>query len=138
MSYQMWALLSALFAGLTALLAKKGVEDVPPNLAVAVRVAVVLAFASVIAVATRQTKLSEMPGRAWLFLTLSGFATGASWLCYFQALRLGPISKVAPVDKLSFVIAMLLGFFVLGEKPSTNLLLGGALIVSGVLLTLRP
>jgi transporter family protein len=137
LSFQGWALLSALFAGLTAILAKKGVENVPSNLAVAVRVAVVLAFACAIAVATRQNKLSSLNSRAWLFLVLSGIATGASWLCYFRALQLGPVSKVAPIDKLSFVIAMTLGFLLLGERPSANLLYGAILIVIGVLLTLR-
>jgi len=135
--YQIWALLSAVFAGLTAVLAKKGVEGVPSNLAVAVRVAVVLAFAVAIAVATRQTKLDQISSRTWLFLTLSGIATGASWLCYFRALQLGPVSKVAPIDKLSFICAMLLGFFFLGEKPNANLIYGAVLVVIGVLLTLR-
>lgn len=137
MTFQGWALLSALFAGLTAILAKKGIEGVPTNLAVAIRVAVVLAFAAAIAMMTKQTKLGAVTPKAWLFLTLSGIATGASWLCYFRALSLGPVSKVAPVDKLSFVIAMALGVLLLGEKPSFNLILGGALIVCGVLLTLR-
>jgi transporter family protein len=100
-------------------------------------VAVVLAFACAIAIATRQNKLSSLNSRAWLFLVLSGIATGASWLCYFRALQLGPVSKVAPIDKLSFVIAMTLGFLLLGERPSANLLYGAILIVIGVLLTLR-
>lgn len=137
MSFQSWALLSALFAGLTAILAKKGVEGIPPNLAVAVRVAVVLIFASAIAYVTKQTKLSGISQKAWIFLILSGIATGASWLCYFRALQLGPVSKVAPIDKLSFVIAMTLGVLLLGEKPSSNLILGGVLIAIGVLVTLR-
>ena len=136
-SFRIWALLSAIFAGLTAILAKKGVEGVPSNLAVAIRVAVVLVFATVIAVATRQTKMSGLSSKTWLFLILSGIATGASWLCYFKALQLGPVSKVAPIDKLSFVLAMALGILVLGEKPSPNLLIGAGLIVTGVLFTLR-
>ena len=90
-SYYVWAVLSAAFAGITAILAKKGVSDVPPNLAVAIRVVVVMVFAVGIAVATRQTKLSEVDGRAWQFLVLSGIATGLSWLCYFRALSLGPV-----------------------------------------------
>jgi len=137
MGYQAWAILSALFAGLTALLAKKGVEDVPSNLAVAVRVTVVVVFAWLIAVATKQLQVSAINARAWSFLAASGLATGISWLCYFNALKLGPVSKVAPIDKLSFVIAMVFGFLVLGEKPTPNLIGGAALIVVGVLLTLK-
>jgi transporter family protein len=137
MKYQAWALLSAFFAGLTALLAKKGVEHVPSNLAVAVRVTVVLVFATAIALATGQTRLSQIDRRAWAFLVLSGIATGASWLCYFHALKLGPVSRVAPIDKLSFVIAVALGVVLLGERPSANLIAGAALICVGVLVTLR-
>jgi len=137
MSYQIWALLSALFAGLTAVLAKKGVENVPSNLAVAVRVAVVLVFAVCIAMATKQTKISTITPKGWAFLTLSGIATGASWLCYFRAIQLGPVSRVAPIDKLSFVIAVAIGIVILGERPSWNIIGGAVLIVCGVLLTLR-
>jgi transporter family protein len=137
MDFRVWALLSATFAGLTAILAKKGVEGVPTNLALAARVVVVLIFAVMIAVATKETRLSQLTTRNWIFLTLSGIATGASWLCYFRALQLGPVSKVAPIDKLSFVLAMVLGFLVLKEKVTLNLGLGAAMIVVGVLVTLR-
>ena len=137
MSYQIWALLSALFAGITAVLAKKGVEDVPSNLAVAVRVAVVLLFAITIAMVTKQTKLGAITTKGWMFLTASGIATGASWLCYFKAIQLGPVSRVAPIDKLSFVIAVTIGILLLGERPSWNVIGGAALIVCGVLITLR-
>lgn len=137
MNFQVWALLSAFFAGITAVLAKKGVEDVPSNLAVAVRVAVVVVFAAVIAVATRQTKISEITPKGWAFLVASGIATGASWLCYFKALQLGPVSRVAPIDKLSFVLAILFGVLFLRERPGPNLIAGAALIVAGVLVTLR-
>jgi transporter family protein len=136
-SYYVWAILSAVFAGITAVLAKKGVSEVPPNLAVAIRVVVVMVFAVGIAVVTRQTKLSEVDGKAWQFLVLSGIATGLSWLCYFRALSLGPVSRVAPIDKLSFVIAMVLGIFFLKEKVTPSLVGGATLIVAGVLLTLR-
>lgn len=136
-SYVFWALLSAGFAGLTALLGKKGIEGVPSNLAVAVRLIVVLVFAVGIALATKQTNFSVLNNRALWFLSLSGLATGASWLCYFRALQLGPVSRVAPIDKLSFVLAMALGIVFLKEKPSANLLGGAALIVAGVLLTLK-
>ena len=137
-SFVFWALLSALFAGMTAILAKKGVQDVPSNLAMTIRVAVVLVFAASIAFATGQTGVKEINGKTWLFLTLSGIETGASWLCYFRALQLGPVTKVAPIDKLSFVLAMILGVVVLHEKPNVNVVLGGILVVAGVLLTLKP
>ena len=137
MSFYGWALLSALFAGMTAVLAKQGVENVPSNLAVAVRIVVILVFAVTIAVVTNQTQLSVITPRGWLFLTLSGIATGASWLCYFHALKLGPVSRVAPIDKLSFVIAMILGFVFLREKPTAPVVGGAILVVCGVLLTLK-
>lgn len=136
-NYIVWALLSALFAGLTAVLAKKGVESVPPNLAVAVRVVVVLALAIAIALASRQTNLAEIDGRAWWFLVASGVATGLSWVCYFRALSLGPVSAIAPIDKLSFAFAMVLGFVLLKEKVTPQLIVGSALIVVGVMVTLK-
>ncbi len=134
-AYYLWALLSALFAGLTAILAKKGIESVPSNLAMAVRVAVVLVLAAAVAIASKQTKLAEIDGKAWVFLCLSGLATGASWLCYFKALALGPVSAVAPIDKLSFVIAMILGILIFKEQLTWNIGVGGALILVGVLVT---
>jgi transporter family protein len=137
MGYMVWALLSALFGGLTALWAKKGVEGVPPNLAVAIRVVIVLIFAWGVAFGTHQVQMDSVKGRAWWYLVASGLATGASWLCYFRALASGPVSRVAPIDKLSFVIAMTLGFVFLKEKPTPNVVGGAALIVAGVLLTLR-
>lgn len=136
MDFRIWALFSALAAGVTAVLAKKGVEDVPPNLAVAVRVVVVLIFAVAIAIATKQTGVGAIDKKAWIFLVLSGIATGVSWLCYFRALSLGPVAKVAPIDKLSFVIAMILGIIFLKEKVGWRTAAGAALIVVGVLLTL--
>lgn len=134
--YQVWALMSALFAGITAVLAKKGVEQVPPNLAVAVRVMVILFFAVAIAVSTRQTRLDQITPPAWGFLAVSGVTTGLSWLCYFHALSLGPVSKIAPIDKLSFVVAIVLGLVFLGEKVNWRLGTGAALVVVGVLVTL--
>jgi transporter family protein len=136
MDYRLWALVSAVFAALTAILAKKGVEGVPTNLALAVRVVVIVVFAVAIAVATKETNLGQLSPRNWIFLSLSAVATGASWLCYFRALQLGPVSGVAPIDKLSFVLAMILGFVVLKEKVTWSLVAGAGLIVSGVLLTL--
>jgi transporter family protein len=135
--YRIWALLSAFFAALTAVLAKKGVEGVPSNLALAVRVCVVLLFSVAIVVATRELRLGELTTKNWTFLTLSGLGTGLSWLCYFRALQLGPVSRVAPIDKLSFVLAMALGFVFLREKVTWNVSLGAGIIVVGVLLTLK-
>lgn len=136
MDYRIWALLSAVAAGATALLAKKGVENVPTNLALAIRVAFILVISVGIAVATRQTDMGSLSRKTWLFLFLSAVATGLSWLFYFRALKDGPISKVAPIDKLSFVIAMALGVLVLGEKVSLKVVGGAVLIVAGVILTL--
>lgn len=137
MDFRFWAVLSALFAGLTAILAKKGVEGVPSNLALAVRVVFVLAFSSLITVFTRQTAIGQLTPRNWQYLALSGVATGLSWLCYFRALQLGPVSAVAPIDKLSFVIAVVLGVVLLHEKMTWNLGVGVCLIVTGVLFTLK-
>lgn len=136
MDYRIWALLSALAAGATALLAKKGVENVPSNLALAVRVAFILLISVGIAVATRQTDVGSLTRKAWLFLFLSAVATGLSWLFYFRAIKEGPISRVAPIDKLSFVVAMVLGILILGERVTLKLVAGAILIVVGVILTL--
>ncbi len=136
MDYRIWAAFSAIFAGLTAVLAKKGVEGVPSNLALAIRVVVILLFAWGIVFATKEYRVDGIAPRTWAYLCLSGLATGASWLCYFRALQLGPVSKVAPIDKLSFVIAVVLGIAVLKEKPSLNVAIGCAIIVAGVLVTL--
>jgi len=137
MNYRLWAFGSAIFAGITAVLAKKGVEGVPANLALAVRVAVVLVFAVAIAILTQQADVKSVTSRQWIFLALSGIATGLSWLCYFRALKLGPVAKVAPIDKLSFVLAMVLGVLFLKEKPAPNVWIGAAVIVVGVLITLK-
>ena len=132
MSWFYWALLSALFAGLTAVLAKVGVQGVDSNVATAIRTVVILLFAWAIALAGGgREALLAVPRKAWLFLVLSGLATGASWLCYFRALQLGEASKVAPVDKLSVVFAIVLAALFLHEKIAWQHWLGGALIVSG-------
>jgi transporter family protein len=136
LDFRIWALLSAVFAGATAVLAKKGVEHVSSNLALAIRVVVILIFAWGIVLATGESKLSGISSKTWLFLFLSGLATGASWLCYFQALKLGPISKVAPIDKLSFALAVTFGFVFLGERPSLKLVLGCVIVIAGVIVTL--
>jgi bacterial/archaeal transporter family protein len=134
MSWLYRALLSALFAGPTAVLAKVGVRDVDSNLATAIRTAVILLFAWSVALATRSQPLQTLPARTWLFLVLSGLATGLSWLCYFRALQLGDASKVAPVDKLSVVFAIALAALFLREQLTWQHYLGGALIVSGTVI----
>jgi transporter family protein len=134
MSWFFWALLSALFAGLTAVLAKVGVREVDSNLAMAIRTVVILVFAWSIALATRSQGLTTIGGRSWLFLVLSGVATGLSWLCYFRALQLGEASRVAPVDKLSVVVAIVLAAVFLREHLTWQHYVGGTLIVSGAAL----
>lgn len=132
MNWIHWSLLSAFFAGLTAILAKVGVTGVDSNLATAIRTTVILLIAWAIVFATTKPGLmSEFSGRTWLFLTLSGVATGLSWLCYFKALQLGDASRVAPVDKLSVVFVILLAAIFLKEKMTMQHLIGGFLIVSG-------
>ncbi len=137
MDYRVWALLSALFAGLTAVLSKKGVEGVPPNLALAVRVFFVLLFSVALAVGTKQIGVAGLSGQNFGFLALSAVATWASWACYFRALSLGDVARVAPIDKLSFVLAVVLGALFLREKVDAKLIGGCMLIVGGVLLTLK-
>lgn len=135
MNWFFWALLSAFFAGLTAILAKKGVAGIDSNLATAIRTTVVLVFSWAIVLATNpRFSLAAISRRAWLFLTLSGLATGLSWLCYFRALQLGKASRVAPVDKLSVVFAIALAALVLHEKLGWQHWVGGSLIVIGALI----
>ena len=137
MSWVTFAALSAVFAGLTALLAKIGVENVPSNLATLVRTVVILVFTIGIVLARGEgSHIREFTPKTWTFLVLSGIATGLSWLCYFAALKAGPISHVAPIDKLRFVIAAALGVIFLGEKLNAMTAGGIALILSGVMLTL--
>jgi transporter family protein len=132
MNWIFWALLSALFAAATAVLAKIGVAHVDSNLATAIRTTVVLVFAWAIAIGLgKHGEIRQVDGRAWLFLTLSGLATGLSWLCYFRALQLGPASRVAPLDKLSVVLVMVFAVLFLGEKLSPAALVGGGLIAAG-------
>ena len=133
-AWQLWALLSAVFAALTAVLAKVGVEAVNPDLATFVRTLVVAASLGLILLATGvfREPLALTP-RSLTFLTLSGLATGASWLCYFRALKLGPASLVAPIDKLSVVLVALFAFVFLGERPSASGWTGIALIAAGAI-----
>lgn len=139
MSWIHWALLSALFAGLTAVLAKVGVAGVNSNLATAIRTTVVLVFAWAVALATvKPGAVTALPGRTWLFLTLSGLATGLSWLCYFRALQLGQASQVAPVDKLSVVFVILFAALFLNEPLTLRGSLGALLIVAGAVVLAWP
>lgn len=137
MDFRIWAILSALFAGITAVLAKKGVDGVPANLALLVRVAFVLVFSAILAMSAREADFTNLTKQNWLFLGLSAVATFLSWLCYFRALQGGPVAQVAPIDKLSFVIAVILGLVFLKEKVEPKVLAGSALIVAGVLITLK-
>ena len=134
-----WALLSALFAATTALLAKVGVAHIDSNLATAIRTTVVLVFAWAIALALgKHEEIRLIDRRTLLFLVLSGMATGLSWLCYFRALQLGPASRVAPLDKLSVPLVMLFAWLLLGEKLTVPTVAGGLLITAGaVVMVLR-
>ena len=138
-SWQFWALLSACVAALTAILAKVGVENVNSDYATFVRTIVILGALGGILLATGQWQApSSISGRTYLFLLLSGLATGASWLCYFRALKLGDAARVAPLDKLSVVLVAIFGVLFLGEKLSGANWLGIVMIAGGViLLTVR-
>lgn len=139
MGWFSWAILSAVFAGVTAVLAKVGVEHVDSNLATAIRTTVILfiVWALFFALAPARS-LAQLTPRNWLFLALSGVATGISWLCYFHALQLGPASRVAPIDKLSVVFVILFAAIFLHEKITWHTWLGGLLILAGAaLLALR-
>ena len=132
-----YALLSAVAAGATAVLAKIGVRDIPSNLATAIRTIVILVFAWGIVFARGESGgLREIKGRSLLFLVLSGIATGVSWLAYYRALQLAPASKVAPIDKLSLPITVVLAALVLAEPISARLAAGVGLMVIGALLTM--
>lgn len=134
MNWFHWALLSALFAGATAVLAKIGVAGVDSNLATAIRTTVVLIFSWGIALFTaKPAAMFELSRRTWLFLILSGLATGLSWLCYFRALQMGEAARVAPIDKLSVVFVMLFAVLFLHETLTLQQWLGGLLIVAGAL-----
>ncbi len=134
MNWFAWSLLSAFFAGLTAVLAKIGVARVDSNLATAIRTSVILVFVwAVAALFSAPFQLASITRRTWLFLGLSGIATGLSWLCYFRALQLGQASRVAPVDKLSVIFAIALAAFLLHEKLTWHHWLGGILILCGAI-----
>ena len=134
----MWlilALASSVFAALTSILAKIGISGVNSNLATAIRTCVVLVMSwGMVFLTHAQSGLGDISRRSWLFLILSGLATGASWLCYYKALQLGEASKVVPIDKLSVVITMIMAAFFLHEKFTPRSILGCALIAGGTLL----
>jgi len=135
MQWLIWALLSALFAGITAIFAKMGVTNVNSNLATAIRTSVILLFSWLIAaLTTKSGEFSSIGKQTWIFLVLSGISTGLSWLCYFRALQVGEVSKVAPIDKLSVVVAMGLAILFFRERINAREGLGAGLIVLGAVL----
>ncbi len=134
MVWLFWALLSACFAAATAILAKIGIQGIDSNLATAIRTTVILVFTWAIAIGLgKHGEMTQIGRRSWLFLVLSGVATGLSWLCYFRALQLGPASSVAPIDKLSVVLVIVCAWLFLGETLTPMKLAGGALIAVGAL-----
>ncbi len=134
----MWfllAILSAVFAALTSILAKVGIEGVNSNLATAIRTMVVVVMAwGMVFLTNAQSGLADISKKSWLFLILSGLATGASWLCYYRALQLGEASKVVPIDKLSVVITLVLAFVFLHERFTVKSLIGSILLAAGTLI----
>jgi len=129
-----WALLSAVFAALTAIFAKVGLEGVNSDLATLVRTAVIIVILAMFVFATgKWSNPLELSGKTWLFLVLSGLATGASWVCYFRALKIGDASKVAPVDKLSLLLVAIFAVIFLGERPTPREWGGILLVGAGVL-----
>jgi len=134
MTWLTWSLLSAAFAAATAILAKLGVQDTDANLATALRTTVVVVFTWLITYAARQPgTFRVLSTKTWLFLILSGVATGLSWLCYFRALQVGPASRVAPIDKLSVAFVIAFAALFLGEKLTWGKAIGGALMVMGAI-----
>ena len=130
-----FAILSAVFAALTSILAKIGIDGVNSNLATAIRTVVVVIMAwGMVFLTHAQSGLAEISKKSWIFLILSGLATGASWLCYYKALQMGEASKVVPIDKLSVVITIVLAFFFLKEKVDAKSIIGCVLITTGTLL----
>lgn len=130
--WAIFAILSAVFATLTSILAKIGIDGVNSNLGTAIRtiVVVLMAWAMVFITGT-QSGIVDISKKSWIFLILSGLATGASWLCYYKALQIGEVSKVVPIDKLSIVFTILLAFIFLGEQFTVKAVIGCALIVAG-------
>jgi len=135
LTWQLWAMLSAVFAALTAIFAKVGVENIGSDFATFIRTIVILLVVTLLLLATGQWQSpTSVSGRTYAFLVLSGMATGASWLCYFRALKLGDAARVAPIDKLSVVLVAIFGVLLLGEKLSAPNWLGVAMIGAGAIL----
>ncbi len=131
----LFAILSSVFAALTSILAKVGIQDVNSNLATAIRTAVVLVMSwGMVFLTNTQKGLGQISQKSWLFLILSGLATGASWLCYYKALQMGETSKVVPIDKMSVVITLVLAFIFLHEQVTAKSVFGCVLIGAGTLL----
>lgn len=134
-SWLLFALGSAFFAALTALFGKLGVAGINSNLATFIRtIVILLVTAGILSLRNEWARPTGLPASNWVFLVLSGIATGLSWLCYYRALQLGPVSRVAPIDKLSVAIAIVLGVLLLGEQLSWSLAIGGGLIVLGAII----
>ena len=134
-SWQLWALLSAFFAALTAIFAKIGIENVGSDFATFIRtIVILLALAAILSATGGWQSLGSVSGRSAVFLVLSGLATGASWVCYFRALKLGDAARVAPIDKMSVVLVALFGVLFLGERLALPNWLGVALIAAGAVL----
>jgi len=134
-SWVSWALLSAVFAALTAIFAKIGIQGVDSDLATLIRTAIIMVVLSgFVAYAGKWSNPLALSSKTWMFLGLSGLATGASWVCYFRALKIGDASQVAPVDKLSLVLVAVFAFAFLGERPSFREWSGIAMVTGGVLL----
>lgn len=132
--WMVFAVLSAVFAALTSILAKVGIDGVNSNLATAIRTVVVVVMAwGMVFLTHTQSGISEISRKSWLFLILSGLATGASWLCYYRALQMGQVSKVVPIDKMSVVITLILAFVFLHEEFTVKSLIGCVLIGAGTL-----
>lgn len=130
-----WALLSAVFAALTAIFVKVGVQDVDADLATLIRTAIIMVVLAAFVISTdKWTNPFTLSPKTWLFLGLSGLATGASWVCYFRALKIGDVSRVAPIDKFSLVLAAVFAVVFLQERPSSQEWLGITMIAGGVLL----
>lgn len=132
--WAVFAVLSAVFAALTSILAKVGIENVNSNLATALRTGVVLLMAwGMVFLTGTQSGLTQIDRKSWIFLILSGLATGASWLCYYKALQIGAVSKVAPIDKMSGILTLILAFVFLHEKFTLKAAIGSALMAAGTL-----
>ncbi len=135
--WKLYAVMSAVFASLVAILAKIGIAGIDSNLATAIRTVVILIVAwGIVFFTVPLDGMKTLTAKNWTFLILSGVATGLSWLCYFKALQMGEASRVAPIDKMSVALTIVLAFVILGEKASPHVLVGGGLIVAGSLVML--